>query len=613
MSGFVGIVSPKINIAEANKSLAKVNHRGSDEQGFYLNESENVFFGHKRLVVVDKENGKQPFCFKEFVLIYNGELYNMEELRNDLIKKGYDFIGYSDTEVLIKLYVEYKEKCVEKLNGIFSFAIWNEKTKELFGCRDHVGVKPFYYYLKNKNNGDFMVCSEIKSILSYFKINSITSDGLREILGLGPSHTPGCGIYPNVYELKAGHYLKYKPLDLNAKSHNFSEKLTIERYWNVPAIAHSENFDETAKKTRHLLEDSIRRQLTSDVPLCSFLSGGLDSTAITLIARKFKLDLETFSIDYLDNYKYFSGNDFQVSQDNDFIKLLIKRFQLKHNYITINNEQLVDTLYDALVLKDFPGMVDVDSSLYWFSKQVKQRFTVALSGECSDEIFGGYPWFYKEQQNEFFPWIRNLDERNSLLNQKFRDKLNLINYVKERYIQTLKETPLTGMESKQDKRHKQLTYLNLLWFMQTLLDRNDRMTTGAGLEVRVPFADHRLIEYLYNVPWKYKFDKNREKGLLREAVKDIVPDEILNRKKNPYPKTHNPKYLNSVKKLLKASLKNKNSILNYIFDKKALQNLFEDSIEQKPWFGQLMTRPQLIAYLYQFDLWFKHYTLNLIE
>ena len=594
MCGILAILSDEINNERAKNSLLKLNHRGPDEEGEFT--YNNVYLGHKRLVVVDKENGKQPYCFNEFVLVYNGELYNTNELRADLIRKGYAFSGYSDTEVLIKMYAEYREKCAEKLNGIFAFVVFDKNTNQTFACRDRCGVKPLYYY---HNAGELMFSSEIKSILNYYQIKTVDLNSLREILGLGPSHTPGNGIYPNVFELRAGHYLTY-----------FKNKLTIKRYWNVQAKLHTDDFADTAHKVRFLLEDSIKRQLVSDVPLCFFLSGGIDSTTITLLAKKYKPEIETYSFDYVDNEKFFLKNDFQVSQDNEFIKLVTERFNITHHNLVINNEQLTDSLYDALLLKDYPGMADIDSSLYWYAKQVKKDFTVALSGECADEIFGGYPWFYREQNDSGFPWIRNLEERNNLLNEKFRGKLDLIDYVNEKYKQSVLEAPLTGFESPQDKKHKELTYLNMNWFMQTLLDRKDRMTMGASLEVRVPFADHRLVEYLYNVPWSFKFYGKQEKGLLREAVKDIVPAEILNRKKNPYPKTHNPAYLNNVKKFLNNSLQ-EDSILSELFDKKALTDLLNEETPQKPWFGQLMTRPQLIAYLYQFHLWFKHYDLNI--
>lgn len=599
MCGIIGIISKNINSIKAYQVLQKINHRGPDEEGIYY--CNNVYLGHKRLVVVDKFHGKQPFIYKNLIMIYNGELYNTDELRNTLKTKGYSFLGHSDTEVLIKMYFEYGKDCCNKLNGIFSFVIWDNQKKELFACRDRVGVKPLYYY---HNNDEFMVSSEIKTILNYYDINKITLEGLQEILGLGPSHSPGNGIYKDVHELRGAHFLKLK-----------NNKIIIKRYWQLKSKEHLDNFEITVDKTRYLLEDSIKRQLVSDVPLCTFLSGGLDSTAITLIAKKYKPNIESFSIDYRDNKKYFNANDYQVSLDNDFISLIINKYKIKHKKFIIDNEQLAKTLKDALILRDMPGMVDIDSSLYWFSKQIKNEFTVALSGECADEIFGGYPWYYRKSDSNTFPWLVDLDERNKLLNNKYQRLLNLNEYVKEKHKLILNEVPLDKTESIEEKNHKELFYLNLIYFMTTLLDRKDRMTMGASLEVRVPFADHRLIEYLYNVPKDMLYYQKMEKWLLKEAVKDIVPIEIIKRKKNPYPKTYNPEYTNLVKKLLEGCLNKKDSILYEIFDKKALNNILNDNSKlfNRPWFGQLMTRPQLIAYLYQIDLWFKEYNLNIVE
>jgi len=598
MCGFIGIKSTQLNHVTAYEALQKLSHRGPDEEGVFFDE--DIYMGHKRLVVVDKENGKQPFIFNHLVMIYNGELYNTEELRDDLKQKGYLFSGHSDTEVLIKLFYEYREDCVKKLNGIFSFMIYDTQTKDIYCFRDRVGVKPQYYYYKNS---EFITSSEVKAILKYKDIHNVTINGLQEILGLGPSHSPGNTCYQDVSELKPGHYLTLK-----------NNQLKMHRYWQVESLEHRDCFTSTVERVRFLLEDSIRRQLVSDVPLCTYLSGGLDSTAITLIGQKYKPDLESYSIDYINNQEYFNASQFQVAQDNDFIKLVVERFNINHHSCVINNEQLVETLKTALSLRDAPGMADIDSSLYWFSTKVKQQFTVALSGECADEIFGGYPWFYRTFKDGTFPWISNINDRNQLLNETYQRKLNLDDYVNSQYKKILREVPLNGDETLEEIKQKRLSYLNMNYFMTTLLDRKDRMTMGASLEVRVPFADHRLIEYLYNVPWDMKFYQNREKGLLREAVKDIVPEEIVYRKKNPYPKTHHPEYENIVKTLLQKSLENKNSVLHELFDKNSILNLLDNKNQSfnTPWFGQLMTKPQLIAYLYQVDYWFNEYNLNIV-
>ncbi|MDD4211326.1 MAG: asparagine synthase (glutamine-hydrolyzing) [Clostridia bacterium] len=592
MCGISGVTlfNKKLKKNKFIKSVRLLEHRGPDREGFFY--SQNIAFGHKRLAVVDIENGIQPMSYKNFTIVYNGELYNTEDIRKELIKLGVTFTGHSDTEVLLKAYAVWKEKCIKKLNGIFAFAVWD--GKKLFMCRDRVGVKPLYYYIKDN---DLFFASELKTIINYYNLNEITINSLQEVLGLGPSHTSGEGIFKGVKELKPGSYMF------------FDGKEKIVKYWKLKTKKNKNSFEKNVAITKELFTDAVKRQLVSDVPLCTLLSGGVDSSAITAIACQNNDNFTSYSIDYENNDVEFKKNDFQVSSDKDYIKYMTSNQNLKHNYLEITLEELAEYLEKAVIARDLPGMADIDSSLLWFCTEIKKHHTVALSGEGADEIFGGYPWFYRDIQSNTFPWLRDLKERTKLLNEKWQKKLNLEAFVKDKYVSSLKE--LKGKTSE----HQKLMYLNINWFMQALLDRKDRMSMMASLEVRVPFADHRLIEFLWNVPWGHKFYENREKGLLREALKGLVPEEILYRKKNPYPKTHSKKYVEIVKKLLLKALENKVSILHKIFDQKALMELIQTNGESytRPWFGQLMTGPQLIAFLYQFDYWFRHYNIKIVE
>ncbi|MGE5455618.1 MAG: asparagine synthase (glutamine-hydrolyzing) [Ignavibacteriales bacterium] len=604
MCGFVGWINNKNKIRNKRNTLKKMNEtlskRGPDSTGYYF--SNNALLGHKRLAIIDIENGKQPMHFDKYTIIYNGELYNTEVIKKDLIQKGYTFDTTCDTEVLLKAYVHYKEKVLDIIEGIFAFAIYS--SNEVFIARDRLGVKPLFYTKKGSN---FIFASEIKAILKSDIIKPIINKkSLLELFALGPSKTPGSGIFKDIYELKPGHCLKYR-----------KNKIKIYQYWNIKNEEFTDTFDECKNKIRNMLEGAIERQMISDVPIATLLSGGLDSSIITAVcAKKMKekeLSLSTYSIDYEDNKKYFKGNDYQVAEDNYYIDLISNKYNTIHNYKVITQRELADTLKEAMIAKDLPGMADIDSSLYWFSEQIKKEHSVVLSGECADEIFGGYPWFYKEEllKSKHFPWIRNLDERSKLLNKDIRGCLNLEKYALKQYNKTIKEIP--KVKNKLEQKYRNLFYINMKWFMSTLLDRKDRMTMRTSLEVRVPFADHKLVEYLWNVPWEYKYYQNREKGLLREAFKDLLPEEVLYRKKNPYPKTHNPEYARMVSNLLKKRLKNKESAIYKIFDIDSVNNLIKTygSEYKSPWFGQLMTGPQLIAYLYQFDLWIEEYNIIL--
>lgn len=601
MCGITGWMNKNENLRNKKRIIKKMTktlkYRGPDSTGYFI--SDDVLLGHKRLAIIDPEKGKQPMKYDNYVIVYNGEIYNTDSIRKKLIKKGYSFNTTSDTEVILKGYACYKEKIVEKLEGIFAFAIYD--GKDLFLARDCLGVKPLFY---TQIDGNFLFASEIKALLKNDLVQPIIDkESLQELLGLGPSKIPGSGIFKGIKELRAAHYLTYK-----------AGVIDIKRYWNVKDKKFDDTFEVCSTKVRRMLMDSIKRQMVSDVGISTFLSGGLDSSIITAVVsnelKKQNQVLDTYSIDYEDNDKYFKANKFQVSKDKKFIDIMKNAFKTNHTYEVISQRKLAKTLKESVIARDYPGMADIDSSLFWFSKQIRKEHKVILSGECADEIFGGYPWFYRKEirERENFPWIDSLDERISLIKKDLAQKLDLKNFVKEKCELTLSEINVSD-----DENLKKLFYLNMTWFMPTLLDRKDRMTMRASLEARVPFADTKLIEYLWNVPWEYKYRNNQEKGLLRHAFKNILPKEIIDRKKNPYPKTHNPKYTKIMIKLLKKRLKNKKSVLYKIFDYDKLMNLIETGGEsfKTPWFGQLMTGPELLAYLYQFDIWTVKYKIIL--
>jgi asparagine synthase (glutamine-hydrolysing) len=612
MCGITGWIDWKRNLKNEHSTIKKMSDtltdRGPDDGRTFC--ADHVAFGHRRLIVVDPKGGLQPMSRQKgnetYTMVYNGELYNTEEIRKELLKRGYTFESHSDTEVLLTAYIEWKEKCVDHLNGIFAFAIWSDADEKLFIGRDRLGVKPLFYYEKD---GTLIFGSELKAILAHPKVNAeVDQTGLCEIFGLGPSRSPGHGLFKDIVELRPAHALTYTKSGLN-----------VWRYWNVKSTSHKENVEETAERIRHLFVDTVERQLVADVPVATFLSGGVDSSAITAIASNyFKKEnrgrLHTYSIDYVDNDKYFKENEFQPNSDGPWIKKMSEAFNTVHHNCVITNEDLASYLKEAVTVRDQPGMADIDSSLLWFCKKIKSDVTVGLSGECADEIFGGYPWFHRKEdlEREGFPWMRSTNARRDLLNPSWQKKLDLQGYVEQKYKDTVKETPQLDGESKLERQRRELFYLNMLWFMTTLLDRKDRMSMGASLEVRVPFADHRLVEYVWNIPWEMKMLEGREKGILRKALEGILPDEILYRKKSPYPKTHNPHYTKAVVSWMNEILAQKDAPLFEFFNRGKVKEIVdsEGKAFTEPWFGQLMTGPQLIAHLAQINYWFEHYNVT---
>ena len=609
MCGIVGFVNYKKNISNYKDILSNMNNtlsnRGPDEQGFYI--KENVALAHKRLIVIDPEGGKQPmiekYSFGEYVIVYNGQIYNTKELRHTLEENGFSFDGHCDTEVLLKSYIYYGNEVAKHLNGIFSFAIWNSQKQELFLARDHFGVKPLYY---TQFDNSFIFASEIKAIFKYPGIEKIIDkQGISELFGIGPAHTPGTSVFKNIYEIKPAHFAIYNKSGLH-----------IERYWKLETKEHTDNFEQTCEKVNFLLDDAIQRQLVSDVPLCVMLSGGLDSSIIVAYAnnycRKNGLPpLDTYSVDYVDNDKNFVKSDFQPNSDNYYINIMKNKFQTNHHTIVIDTPELADSLEDAMIARDYPGMADVDSSFLLFCKNIKKEATVCLSGECSDEIFAGYPWFFREDalNSNTFPWSIALTERQQILNPDISSKVDLKNYIDYRYNQSLSEIDFIDTDSAETVEKRKITYLTMNWFMQTLLDRSDRTSMYNGLELRVPFCDYRLVQYLWNIPWEIKALNGREKGLLRYVVKDLLPSEIVDRKKSPYPKTHNPTYLKKVKEMLTTIMNKKDAPINNLLNRIYILDILETDGKafSRPWFGQLMTGPQLMAYLCQVNMWLEKY------
>ena len=611
MCGIVGFTNYDGNMRneEAQRVLTNMNNtlskRGPDENGIYI--KEDICIAHRRLIVIDPEGGKQPMICKylgnTYVITYNGQIYNTKELRKTLEESGFTFEGHCDTEVLLKAFIYYGYNVVNHLNGIFAFAIWNEGKKELFLARDHFGVKPLFYSVKDNQ---LIFASEIKALFEYPSIYpKIDREGISELFGIGPAHTPGVGVFKGIEELKPAHYLVFN-----------RSGMRIKEYWKLKSRMHTDDFETTCLTVKELLTDAIERQLVSDVPLCTFLSGGLDSSIITLYSanycRKHNLPMiNTYSVDYVDNDKNFQKTDFQPNSDSDYINLITNKLGTKHHTIYLDTPELAESLKEAMIARDLPGMADVDSSLLLFCKAVKKEATVSIMGECADEIFGGYPWFFREDalSSGTFPWSINIEGRQHLLNPDLQEKVNLKEYIDYRYNESLNEVELLNVDSKETKEKRKITYLTMNWFMQTLLSRTDRMGMYNGFEIRVPFCDYRLAEYVWNIPWEMKALHGREKGLLRYIMKDELPKEIVERKKSPYPKTWNPTYLKKVKGMLTEIMQNPESPITSLLNKKDIMNILNTDGKSftRPWFGQLMTGPQLMAYLCQVNMWLETY------
>lgn len=583
-------------------------HRGPDEQGTSL--YPHCGLSHVRLSIIDLSTGHQPMTRsldgQECTIVYNGEIYNMRHLRKELEEQGVHFKTTSDTEVILAGYQTYGVNIVNKLNGIFAFAIWDAWKQKLYLFRDRSGIKPLFYTIQDNT---LIFSSEIKGLFHYPRVKpEVDKEGLCEVFGLGPAKTYGKGVFKNIKEILPGHYLEF--------GENGEKEIC---YWQLESKPHEESFEDTVAHTRELVSDAVKMQMLSDVPICTFLSGGVDSSLVTAICsselQKEGKQLDTYSFDFTDNDVNFKANAFQPSQDRPWVEKMVEFAGTNHHFLECNHIDLYDYLFKAVDARDLPCMADVESSMLYFCEKVAKQNKVTLTGECADEIFGGYPWFHKQEcfDADIFPWSMDFAMRTILLKDEVLEELPLEDYARAAYEKTVKETPELYGESKEEKRRREIAYLNLKWFMQTLLDRMDRTSMYSGLEARVPLADHRIIEYVWNVPWDMKCHDGIVKGLLRAAGEEYLPEEVLYRRKSPYPKTYDPAYEKRLREEMTRILQDGNAPICTLIDRKKVEQYMESPTDYgRPFYGQLMAGPQLLAYMLQINYWLEKYKIRLV-
>ncbi len=595
----------KVSSMLAQEMGAAMSNRGPDQSGAFAEGP--VAFHHNRLAVIDVENGRQPmtrnFRGREYTIIYNGELYNTPELTEELKSFGVILTTRCDTEVVLYSYIVYGEECAERLNGIFAFAVYDKEKETVFFARDRLGVKPLFYSISGST---LLFASEIKALLKHPEVKpKLDMEGLWQLIFLSPIRLTGTGVFRDISELAPGCAATYSRAGF-----------CVKKYWELRAENFSDTREDAIEKTRWLVTDAIRRQLVSDVPLCTLLSGGVDSSIISAVsAEDYKqrgMWLSTYSFEYEGNRESFRSSLFQPQGDDEYAAAMAEFIGSDHEVITVPTREVVCKLLDATLSRDMPGQSDIDSSLLYFCGVIKKRHTVAISGECADEVFGGYPWFYRKEmlENPFFPWIHEPMLRAGLFRDSVVRAEEGYRYLSREYQRMSGEFPRLDGDSESMLQSRKATWLSVNLFMSSLLERKDRMSMASSVEIRVPFADHRILEYVYNVPWEIKFEGQTEKALLRNAMGFCLPDMILHRKKSPYPKTHNPAYEAMVTKLLTDTLNSEDSCLAALCDLRKLEDFL--SHDSGTWFGQLMSKPQLIAWLLQLEYWFKEYRVELV-
>lgn len=595
-----------LHILDEMKSVLK--HRGPDDNDRIL--MSHCGLAHTRLSIIDLDGGHQPMTKEmdgfRYHIVYNGEIYNLPILRNRLSEHNIKIQTTSDTEILLLSFLTFGADFVRDVDGIFAFAIYDERHNTLSLFRDSFGVKPLFYTI---HNGTLIFSSEPKGCLCFPGVTAnLDSNGLNEILSLGPARNPGSGVFKDFHELLPGTYMTCSP---------YGQHTTT--YFHLESHPHFDSYKETVEKTSFLIQDAIRRQMVSDVPICTFLSGGVDSSVVSAVCaaelRRKGETLTTFSFDFKENNKFFKANSFQPSEDRPYVDKMVAFLDSDHHYLECSNTRQADLLTRSVDAHDLPCMVDIDSSLQYFCEEVSHSHKVVLTGECADEVFGGYPWFHREDMlsSGTFPWTPSLEPRKALLSPDLINILHMDEYVKSSYDKAVSEINVLPGENETETNRRRIGYLNIRFFMQTLLNRMDRTSMYSGLEARVPFADRTLVEYVFNIPWEMKARGGVVKNILRHASEGLLPAEILYRKKSPYPKTYNPYYETLLVTRLKEALSDGRSPLKDLLNLSALNQFMNNPKDYgAPWYGQLMAGPQMLAYLLQIDYFLRKYKVNII-
>lgn len=568
------------------------------------NEEEKITQGTTHFAVASNRANHLKLGDRSCYIALDGDIFNQKEILFYLRDRGFSDTDCPLSEKILLGFLEYGMDFIQKLNGNFSIIIFDERHEILYLFRDHFGSKPLYYTIQDNC---IYFSTKIKSLFTFCNHSPmINKGGLNELFSIGPAHTPGKTPFYEINEV----------LPANCLSINRYGSCSTP-YWTLPCTAHFENYEETVNHTRELFNEVIQEEFAIDENPCCLLSGGIDSSIVSAyLAKEMKKRnkrLVTISFDFAQNDKYFKSSSFQPSQDRPYVDAMVRFLGSKHHYLECNYQTLANMLSDSVKAHDLPCMADVDSSLLYFCGLVKELGDVTYTGECADEIFGGYPWFHREEMLscDTFPWANNLAPRKQLLKKEFLEFLEMDSYVQNAYQDEVRKVKVLPDESPQDACKRRNTYLTIYWFMQTLLCRMDCSARAVGLTARIPFADRRLAEYVYNTPWDMKARNGLVKSLLRQSAENLLPQPILLRKKSPFPKTYHPFYEKLLSQMLIEVMDDSSSVLHQFLDTEQLSLFLANPKDYgSPWYGQLMCGPQMIAYLLQIDYWVREYKVD---
>ncbi|MBN9743400.1 asparagine synthase (glutamine-hydrolyzing) [Amycolatopsis sp. A1MSW2902] len=521
--------------------------RGPDEGGTWFDT--HVGLGHRRLAVIDPPGGKQPMTAAtpagEVVLVYSGEVYNFVALREELVRRGHRFATRSDTEVVLRAYLQWGEALAERLDGMFAFAVWDGRDNRLVLVRDRLGIKPLFWH---RTRDGAVFGSEAKAVLAHPAVPRVVDTaGLRELVAF--TKTSGWVLWRDVTEVEPGTVLTITADGVRERT-----------YWRLSSAEHRDSPAETVERVRALLGDIAARQVVADVPQCVLLSGGLDSSALTGLAHAALADdgekVRSFSVDF-GHEEDFAADELRGTPDAPFVRDVAAHVGSQHHNVLVDTSRLLDPEVRRAVVaaRDFPaGLGDIDTSLYLLFSRIRQEATVALSGEAADEVFGGYAWFHHPalRDSGTFPWLAAQNtyttDRTGLLRPELREAMDVAGFIADEYVTAVAGVEHRDGEDAAERSLRTASHLHLTRLVRAMLDRKDRLSMAVGLEVRVPFADHHLVEYVHNAPWSVKTADGHEKSLLRAAVAPLLPTSVLERRKSHYPSTQDTGYVRTLQR-----------------------------------------------------------------
>ncbi|GAA1428059.1 asparagine synthase (glutamine-hydrolyzing) [Microlunatus lacustris] len=600
MCGIAGWFDPTLDLREHGEVLQAMcdtqSCRGPDAEGVHV--QPHAGLAHRRLAVLDPRDGLQPMTRTRddggvVAITYSGEVYNFQELREQLVRRGHRFHTRCDTEVVLVAYLEWGEQLVEHLVGIYAFAVWDPRAERLLLVRDRLGVKPLHW----APVGDGLVFgSEPKALLAHPGVDArIDGDGLVAMFALFGVHRPGRTVLAGISEVPPGCYLVAE-----------AGAVATTRYWELTARPHTDTAEQTTARVRELLGAAVTEQLASDVPLCALVSGGIDSSAVAALAQGALVgaghQLATFTVDFADQAEHFVPDRDRPDLDAPYVAALVTELGTDHHRAVLPVPDMAALQRRVTVARDLPAIGDLDSSLLGLFQAVQGRFTVALSGESADEVFGGYAWFHDELAvgRPGFPWMMDDLGLGNVLRSDLQQQLRPAERVRAEYAQALDAVPRLAGEDAQQQRYREVAHLALTRFLPVLLDRKDRTSMAVGVEVRVPFCDHRLVEYVWNVPWSMRHPGGRTKGLLRDAVADLLPPALLQRPKAMFPTVTDPGYDQRVRDAALGLLTS--SRIAALLDHDRVRALVEGRTPRPAWLQRMA-----LAYLAQIDFWLEHY------